>query len=1083
MKIIISNSSRGAYRGVVEELRGRLKEQNIVIAPDRFTASCERGLIQSLGISSTFGIEVMSFTRLADRLVGKKIKKCLTPEGSVMLITQVIEEHRAELNYYGKVAALDGFANELYAALTAMRNGGISTEMLRARLDDMPPSLRAKTQDIALIYDSYLEMLGIRHSDSSTRLYALASHIAENPADVSGINFYCTDIYEFSAPELEILSELSKNALSLTVGIPSGYKNANARIYPDRIINKLKAISKDKVEIVENDEQLPPELDAISKQLFSYAPPALRVENNGRVQLRIAGDRDDEVLALALDVLAKIKSGGRYKDIEVFVSDIADYESEIKAVFSRYNIPFFIDKKGLLIEQAKVRYVLSAIAAIRGGFMRRDVLDLVKNPLFSSSQEGGEEAVFKFENYVLKYNIDRSRFKSEFTLKERNNDKNGDLAGENEVPEAVREKLMEVLSPFDACGEKGATVSETVAAVRAFIKSSAEAWEKYVIRLAELSEYYRKVAEQVDKKLDAVLDEIDDVLTGEIAPEKFERVFKSMLKVLKIALVPTYLDCVFVGDYDSRFMGAGDVYMLGISGDKVPRASGGGSVITVNDEDFFERIGLDVSPSGRQRILTDMYAVCDLLKKPHGKIVLSYPECGSSGALKPSSVFSELKGMLLENGRPVDAERIDFLHLAKYGGEENRERARLLLSTEKSCFFEVLKNGISERAQAEESVIYGSAYECLGADNKKKIRSVCDEPEYIEPLSAFKDSTSVSRLETFFGCPYAHYFQYILSLKKRKDGTEEGTENGIILHFILQRFFEDLKNGKIRDEAEIKELAYSYFDEAIEINGYEILLEKPETARILRRVKEEGVSVCSDLLKVYNRSEFKPVLLEARIGSGEIEPLALNVNGEEIKLRGIIDRVDMLGDKFVVIDYKTYKSADLTLKELYYGQKIQLYIYMKAVESSLKATPVGVFYLPIYVGFAGDNGSRYKYKGQVAESREIMTQLDSLAAEDPENSVVPYKANAKGELNPEIHLTGSEFDILGDYALRLAGEGAKQIAEGYIKPSPVKDGCDRCRYREICAYVGQNERKLSAARLSSFKETDESSEGEAEDNE
>ena len=169
MKIIMSNSSRGAYRGVLKYLKANIGDSNIVIAPDRFTASVERGLISSLNIESTFGIEVMSFTRLADRLVGKDIKKCLTPEGSVMLIGKVIAENRDKLQYYGKVALADGFASELYAALTAIRNSGITTEMLRANIDSMSPSLKAKTSDIALIYDGYLEALSGRHSDSSTR--------------------------------------------------------------------------------------------------------------------------------------------------------------------------------------------------------------------------------------------------------------------------------------------------------------------------------------------------------------------------------------------------------------------------------------------------------------------------------------------------------------------------------------------------------------------------------------------------------------------------------------------------------------------------------------------------------------------------------------------------------------------------------------------------------------------------------------------------------------------------------------------------------------------------------------------------
>ena len=104
MKIITSNTSKGAYLGVVAVLRKNMDgtAKNVVIAPDRFTASVERGLISALGIESTFGIEVMSFTRLANKLIGNDIKKCLTPEGSVMLIGKVISDRRDKLCYYDK---------------------------------------------------------------------------------------------------------------------------------------------------------------------------------------------------------------------------------------------------------------------------------------------------------------------------------------------------------------------------------------------------------------------------------------------------------------------------------------------------------------------------------------------------------------------------------------------------------------------------------------------------------------------------------------------------------------------------------------------------------------------------------------------------------------------------------------------------------------------------------------------------------------------------------------------------------------------------------------------------------------------
>ncbi len=1078
MKLIISNSSRGAYRGVMEQLKTRLGESNIVIAPDRFTASVERGVISTLKLESSFGIDVMSFTRLANKLVGKDIKKCLTPEGSVMLIGKVIAERYKEFKYYGRVAMSEGFASELYAALTAIRNSGISTEMLSESMQKMSPALKAKTQDIITIYDGYLEALSGRHSDSSTRLYALAEYISTHPECVATTHFYCTDIYEFSAPELEIIARLSKHAMSLTIGLVSGYDNPNRRIYPDRVINKLKSVCGDRVQTERYDEPLSPPIDAVSRQLFSYGVADEPAENGGKITLRAAKDRHDECLALALDIVDKIQKGGRYKDVEVYLSDIADYEAEIKAVFARYGIPFFIDKKELLSEQTKVRYILDAIACVRSGFRKRETLDFVKNPLFAFALEGGEDDVFLFENYVLKYNIDYSRFCEEFTLCESsrtNVSGKNCTADENRIPNRVREALINTLSPFTDKSIK--TISDYVNASLAFLESCEGAWRAHVEKLSELSAYYLKCAEQVDKKTDDVLGEIKEVLSGDTDIAEFESIFKSMLRTLKISLVPTFLDCVFVGDGDSRFMGGKDIYILGATNDKLPRVSGGGAVVSPKDEEYFARLGIELTPNESQKLMTDKYALCDLMKKPNGRLIISYPQTGSAGALRPSSIIAELGGMLVQDGKPLQTEYISFDNLSRKGDDKNNFAARLF-ATPKSCYFEVMKNAVSHRAPFEDNSVYGAAYECMSDTDRLSTDRIFDVPERISVPSDsyFTDSTSVSRLETFFTCPYAHYFNYILSLKKRKDGNAEGTENGTVLHFILEKFFTAVRDGDIKDKRDIREKAYAYFDMALKENNFEVLLEKADTARQLRRIKQEGARVCEDLFDIYLRSSFKPVMLEARIGEAGILPMSLAVGDKTVHLKGTIDRVDILDDKFLIVDYKTYKSADLKLDELYYGEKIQLYIYMKAVEESLKLNPSGVFYLPIFAGFTDENTSRYKFKGQVSNSLEVMSQIDSLAARDAAKSVIPYKTNTKGELNPEVHLDKSGFDMLGDYAKRLAARGAREIADGYVKPLPIKDACKKCRFSEICAYRERYERKLSKAAMSSFETAEDNSE-------
>lgn len=1085
MKIITSNTSRGAYLGVVNELKSKLGAYNIVLAPDRFTASIERGLISALGIESTFGIEVMSFTRLASKLIGNDIKKCLTPEGSVMLIGKVIADLQDEFCYYGKVAMKDGFASELYAALTALRNSGISAEQLLEVSKRAPSSLKAKTRDLALIYNGYLEALEGKHSDSTTRLYALADVIKNNPSLVSGTNFYCVDIYEFTAPQLDIVKQLANSALSLTIGIASGYDNPNKRIYPDYVIKKLSKIADGKAQIERNDEVLDEAIDAVSKKLFAYVSTdgKDKAVNHQKVQLRSAKDRYDEVMSLAMDVQKHVRDGGRYKDFEVLVGDMDAYEAEIRASFARYDIPVFIDKKELLSDQTKVKFVLGAIACVRSGFRRREVLDFVKNPIFTLLCPSGEDGVYLFENYCLKYNYQyipmfkdkgftRYDEKTYLRVKEhkasfiysKNNDKVLvlDNCKENDIPESVRMALGDLFAPF--LEAKTRNVKEYVALLEDLLLRVDEYSDLYANKLATLDIYYLKCAEQVDSKLKSVLEEIREVLDYQTDIQGFESVFKSMIKTLKIALVPTYLDCVIVGDIESRFSGDCNIYVLGANNTKLPPQGGSGVVITQKDEDMFASLGVELLGNERQKLATGMYAVCDVMTKPKNKLVISYPDSGDGSALRPSTMISEIQNMLIENGKPLEIERVNFDSYAKIcddGELIDIKKASLAFSTSKGRYNEVLRNVASGRASGKDTEAFGSAFALLDDADKNRLGSDKLPDKITLPSNSyFTGRTSVSRLETFFSCPYAHYFNYILSLRRRKDGSFEGTENGTILHYVLEHFFKDVRDGVINDDTDFKQKVYEYFDGAINENSFEVLLEKGDTGRLLLRVREEGVKLCKDMYEVQKRATFRPCLLEAKIGEGEIKPMSLIFEDKEIALKGTVDRIDRLDDKFYIIDYKTYKSADISFKELYTGQKLQLYVYMRAVEQSLNATPCGVFYFPVFSSFTSEGANRYKYKGQASDSREILQLMDNLVLQNPEASVVPYKADKKDVLSPEIHLSSAGFDTLGDYAVTLASEGAKLISEGYIKPVPLKDKCKHCDFQSICAYKFALERKV-----------------------
>ena len=1064
MKIILSNTAHDAYHRVLGELKRRLPDggEHVVIVPDKFTASSERGVIETLGVSSVFNVSVTSFTRLAEKTIGSRIKKCLTPQGSVLLLAKVIEENRGNLRFYARAARATGFAEEFYAALTAVRNSGITPAELREAAKRAPENFRGKLEDMSLIYDAYIAALGERHSDSSTRLEAFAEYL--NGAGPIPTHFYVVDFYDFKAPELAVLGGLAKNALSLTVGMVSGFDNPNKRIYCDGAAARLAAACGG-ADVERSTERLHPAAETISRRLFSYELPPERTENDGKVRIVAARTRAEEIKWLVTDIVRKVAAGARYKDFEVVLSDVEGYKAELKSTFLRYGVPFFIDTREMLSEQTKPRLLLSALSAARSGLHLPEVLEFVKNPLFSCGTENGEDDVFRFENYCRKYRRDRSGLLSPFTV-----------GSEEEIAcaERVRSRLAEALRPLLFKGN--ISTEEFAERTRAFLDGFETEWRMHVAKLTESSLYYAKCADQVDEKIKSLLEEMSGTLESGGDAAYFERMLKSALKTVKIALVPTWLDCVYVGGTDNRYLGGGDIYVLGANVGKLPAGADGGAVLSPRDEELLSALDIGVSPNSRQRMFSEMMSVTEIMKRAKGTLTVSYPESDPSGELRPSTVISELRGMLGEHGAPLSVQRISFSDIGGVPPEERAAVVASVYSTPQACAYEVIR-GLSSGADAE---TLSAAAEFMTDEAKGRLDRMyrrLTPPERLSGEAAesaaetARGRTSASRLESYFSCPYKQYFSYILRLKEREEARPEGKDYGIVLHAVLEKFFAAVMRGEVTAE-KAEEIAGTLFDECVRENAsLSAAAEEPATARALERLRREARTVCRVLFDAEERSAYKPVYVEGYIGGRDIPAPKVSARGAEAELRGRIDRVDACGDKFFITDYKTYRSADLSLADVYSGRKIQLYLYMQAIAESRGMTPVGVFYLPLSFDFTKD-GAEWRYRGNMTCDETEAAKMDPLFAECPEKSVFPCVRDKKtGELAPPVHLTAEEFRGIGEYVRALAGEGVAEMTEGRIAPDPLEKTCANCNYVSVCAWQqGDKGRKCPAVKAADFAE-------------
>jgi len=207
------------------------------------------------------------------------------------------------------------------------------------------------------------------------------------------------------------------------------------------------------------------------------------------------------------------------------------------------------------------------------------------------------------------------------------------------------------------------------------------------------------------------------------------------------------------------------------------------------------------------------------------------------------------------------------------------------------------------------------------------------KPEIIARLdSFFERSISASALNKYLSCPLDFYYRYLVEFGEEKS-VEEGVESntfGSFIHKTLELLFKPFAQ---RDEDgnyvtpppppistsdidkmlnDFNPILYSQFleffggDESLFKNGknllsYEMAMEI--TKNVLIKEKE-FLSNTTELVYIEQ--------VEAAMNT----ELEVNVNGElkRIKFKGYIDRIDRIGDKFRVIDYKSGKVKDEDVK-------------------------------------------------------------------------------------------------------------------------------------------------------------------------
>ncbi|MDO5417983.1 MAG: PD-(D/E)XK nuclease family protein, partial [Lachnospiraceae bacterium] len=354
---------------------------------------------------------------------------------------------------------------------------------------------------------------------------------------------------------------------------------------------------------------------------------------------------------------------------------------------------------------------------------------------------------------------------------------------------------------------------------------------------------------------------------------------------------------------------------------------------------------------------------------------------------------------------------------------------------------------------------------------------------------------SVTRLEQYASCAYAHFLRYGLELLERREYELGSVDMGNLFHQSLDFCFEALGEKGIpltelspeRRQALVQECV----TRAAENYGNTILHSSSRNEYLIRRISRITERTMWALGEQMKKSEFHPAGFEVSFSAADnLNAMKIALSEEEaLYLKGRIDRLDLCEDEthvyVKIIDYKS-GGTSFDLAALYYGLQLQLVVYMDAAlemeerrHPGKEVVPAGLFYYHIQDPMVEKKDEmtaeeieaqikkQLKMNGLVNSDLEVIRKMDREIEGESDVIPVALKSGVIQEAKSSV-ASGKRFWFLRDYVRSRCRKAGQEILDGDIRMQPYKQGnrtgCDYCPYHAVCGFdrkaAGYGYRKL-----------------------
>jgi ATP-dependent helicase/nuclease subunit B len=993
VRFLLGPAGSGKTWRCLGEIRAELQQSPegpplVLLVPKQATFQLERQLLTAGGLSGYTRLQILSFERLADRVLDGLApgrREFLDEEGRLMVLRALLARWQGGLKVFRATARMPGFGQHLSLALRELQCGRVSPGLLEelAQLGELGLPLRDKLHDLALLFRAYLDWLEEekledahqRLDSAAAALRDLSAHGARHSGfQIDGL--WLDGFAEMTLQEISLLAALAPRCRQATLAFcldtepheePSWLSTWSVVSQTFRRLHARLASSLNGGVTVEVLRRTPGRGRFAGAEVLAdlerrWAAPAVSAElETARAEAPIASSAvavpapsevnpakpvrwvfcsspEAEAVFAAREIHRYVREeGGRFRDAAVLLRNLDGYHDSLRRVFQRYAIPFFLDRRESVAHHPLAELTRSALRTVALGWQAEDWFGALRTGLLPAA----DEEIDALENAALACGWRGNRWHRSLEFPEN--------------PAAARqlEQLrLRLIAPFQRLA-RTLTRSGRSPTGTELAQALSGLWHD--LRVADRVADWTELASSslrfpaspsphatVWGRMESWLDNLDrGFRTIPLPLHDWLPIVETGLAGLTIGVVPPALDQVLIGTIDrSRNPDLKIAFVLGLNESVFPASPPPAVLLTEADCADLEKAGVALGPSARQRLGHERYYGYVACTRAAERLTLTCSTHDSKGRpLNPSLFLAHLRQLF---------PRLPVESFAPGEGRASAEHPCELLSQ----VIEFRLAALPERLSGPLFSWPGFAPAIARAERVIHARRLTRlDPTLAEALYGRELRTSVTGLEEYAACPFRFFALRGLRAEERREFEVDPRECGSFQHEVLQAFHREVADAGRRwrdltsDEAQARIREIGERRVPIFRNG---LFAHSAASRLnvgfLIEALQRQIAVLVEWMPQYG---FDPAVVEVGFGLNDsgLPSWELDLGeGHQLVLRGRIDRVDLChGDRpgealAVVIDYKSGERR-LDAAQLHHGLELQLLAYLNALTQTGNGRP------------------------------------------------------------------------------------------------------------------------------------------------